>query len=268
MAIRQNAGASKSMYLEYSSTPGVLLISNEATRAIVTKARELVGEEAWKRGFDGFAGKTVARQVRKFFEENGIPSSTTLDGEITSAYYSEREHDNGLYQDIRVKFVDPDTKEGYLVTLPLYSGAAQMLIRKLANDTVTRGTYVKAFSVFPGQGREDQATNRTYYDSTVQLKGEDGEIKQAGGIFEDAVDAVNSKIEAAKAAGLKDRQVLRTVRSNAVIEFYKEILQNQIEPKFKLEDEEKADDEQVGRRVEQPRAPAGGFDEMDDDIPF
>ncbi|WP_396334136.1 hypothetical protein [Burkholderia anthina] len=268
MAIQQNSGASKSIYLEYSSTPGVLLISNEANRAIITKARELVGEESWKRGFDGLAGKTVARQVRKFLEENGIPSSTTLDGEIVSAYYSEREHDNGAYQDIRVKFVDPDTKEGYLVTLPLYSGAAQMLIRKLANDTVTRGTIIKAFSVFPGQGREDQASGRVYFDSTVQLKGKDGEIKQADGIFEDAVDAVKAKVEAAKAAGFKDKKMLSTARTNAVIEFYKEILQNEIEPKFKLEDEDEADDEQVGRRVEQPRAPAGGFDQMDDDIPF
>ncbi|WP_420213365.1 hypothetical protein ACN8ZM_39790 (plasmid) [Burkholderia aenigmatica] len=266
MAIRQNAGASKSIYLEYSSTPGVLLISNEANRAIITKARELVGEESWKRGFDGLAGKTVSREVRKFLEENGIPSSTTLDGEITSVYYSEREHANGSYQDIRVKLVDPDTKEGYLVTLPLYSGAAQMLIRKLANDTVTRNTIIKAFSVFPGQGREDQATERVYFDSTVQLKGEDGEIKQADGIFEAGVDAVNSKVEAAKAAGFKDRKMLGTVRSNAVIEFYKGILQNVIEPKFKIDDE--PHDEPAGRRVEQPRGPAGGFDQMDDDFPY
>ncbi|WP_175761986.1 MULTISPECIES: hypothetical protein [Burkholderia] len=264
MAIQQNGGASKSIYLEYSSTPGVLLISNEANRAIVTKARELVGEDSWKRGFDGLTGKTIARQVRKFLEENGIPSSTTLDGEIVSAYYSEREHDNGTYQDIRVKFVDRDTKEGYLVTLPLYSHAAQMLIRKLANDTVTRGTIIKAFSVFPGTGREDTATGRVYYDSTVQLKGEGGEIKQADGIFEGGVEAVKSKVEAAKKAGFDDNKMLATVRSKAVTEYYKGILQTLIEPKFKVEDESR--DEPVGGRVEQPAGDR--YDEMDERIPF
>ncbi|MBW5284112.1 hypothetical protein [Burkholderia gladioli] len=264
MAIKQTNGGSNTIYFEYSSTPGVLVASNEATRKVIVESRKLVGDDAWKRGFDGLAGNSVARQVRKFLSENGIPPNTELDGELVAAYYSEREHDNGVYQDIRFKLVDKENGEGYLVTLPIASSAGQLLIRKLANDAVTRGTKISKFSVFPGNGRKDEATNRVYFDHSVQLKGEDGqEIKQAEGVFNEGIAAVKARTDALKATGFDDREVLNKARNKAIVEFYKGILVSIIEPKFPREVQgESGSDEPVGRPV------SNHSEDPDSDIPF
>ncbi|PEH40475.1 hypothetical protein CRM94_17330 [Burkholderia gladioli] len=263
MAIKQTNSSSNTIYLEYSSTPGVLVVSNEATRKVLAEARKLVGEDAWKRGFDGLSGKSVAGQVRKFLGENGIPSSTVLDGELIAAYYSEREHANGVYQDIRLKLVDKENGEGYLVTLPLASSAGQLLVRKLANDIVARGTRISKFSVFPGNGRKDENTNRVYFDHSVQLKGDDElEIKQAEGVFNDGIAAVKAKLKTLEDAGFNDRDVLNKARAKAIVEFYKGVLVSIIEPKFPRESQGESDEP-----VSQPVS-NHSYDEMDDSIPF
>lgn len=236
MAIKHTNGNAKTIYLEYSSTAGMLLVSNDANREVLKRARELVGEEAWKRGFDGPRGKTVSAQVREFLDKNDI-RSVTLDGELVAAYYSEREHSNGVYQDIRMMLVDRESGEGYLVTLPLASSAGQMLVRKLANDVVGRGTRISAFSAFPGNGRKDEKTDRIYFDSSVMLKDAEGEeIKQAGGIFDAGIADVKAKMTALEQSGITDRKVLNSARASATVSFYREILVSSIKPKFPSED--------------------------------
>jgi hypothetical protein len=269
MAIKQTNGNSNTVYLEYSPTPGVLVISNEANRGILKEARELVGEDNWKGGFDGIGGSSNTSKARKFLAENGLPASTVLDGEIVAAYYSERQHEKGVYQDVRMKLLDQESGEGYLVTLPLQSTAGQMLIRKLANDAVERGVEISAFSVFPGTGRKDEASGRTFYDSAVQLKDAEGnEIKQALGIFEAAIEHVKAKMAVLRDSGVDDREVMSKARLSAMRNFYKEILVSKIEPKFPRENRSGENDEPVSRPVANPPATGGGFDEADDGVPF
>ena len=194
MAIQENNGGSNTVYFEYSPTPGLLVRSNEATRELLSKARQEAGEDAWKRGYDGLTSKSVASVARRFLRENGVSIGIKLSGAIDSVYYSERAHANGLYQDVRVKLYDEDAQEGYLVTLSVSSSAGQALIRKLANDVIEPGTVISAFSVFPGTARK--VGDREFFNHAVELKDEHGEeIKQAPGIFEEAVALAKAKVD-------------------------------------------------------------------------
>ncbi|QMI49992.1 hypothetical protein MBR110_29800 (plasmid) [Burkholderia sp. MBR-1] len=259
MAITKGNAGARSAYFEYSSTPGLLIQSNEANRALLIEARQLVGEDNWKKGFDGFGPKSNATKVRKFLAENDVPTKLSLSGELVSVYYSERDHQTGKHQDVRFKIVDKEAGESYLVTLPIESTAGQALIRKFANDSVVPGVVISAFSVFPTGPRK--VDDREYFDHAVQLKGATEEIKQAEGLFEAAIEAASAQVEVLKNARVTDKEIINKARRGTMRDFYVDILRTKIEPRFADDSKEQHDDTPTGKPVTEP---AGG----DDGDPF
>ncbi|WP_321967043.1 hypothetical protein [Burkholderia cepacia] len=256
MARTSNNGGNRSVFFSFNPVLGWLYESSAENDAKLAEIRAKFDPDEWKKGFTGNSGLTA--DARKAARELGLKDER-LSGDIVAAYYSEGKDEQRkiVFPRIRVKIVDAEADESYLVTLPLTRRNGQMLVQKLIAVEPGEHVTLTAFSTLSDNG---------YANDTVSLKDGNGkEIKGPEGLFKQANDVANDKVAKLDSEDKEDREIVGRTRSKAFFSFHKKLLDEQVAPKFEAygKTDTAADD-----KAASSGAPAGGFDSMDDEIPF
>lgn len=264
---REQINGRSALCFGYNPVTGWLIESTPENTAILREVREGFDQDEWKRGFTGNTGLTA--EARKALAARGVKSEA-LSGEIVAAYYAEqRDEARGqTYHTLRVKLVD--NNEAYLVSLGLGTGPGQMLVQKLLS--VEPGERVR-LTVFG-------TVANGYANHAVSLKDADGnEIRGPGGLFREAETLVQQKIAVLAQQGLDSREVTGQARAQVKREFHQELLEGRIQPVFDAWNEARNEARKNGTALSggEPVAATqtgseyggdGGFEEMEDDVPF
>ena len=213
----------KSLIL-YSTIVGGFFAQSDELAAAIDRARARVGDDVWKRGFSGSDsyGATVAANWD--LNEAGI-KPVTFEGELTHVGFVENSDASGnKYPKLRIGVQSMDDQ--FLLSLDMKGDVAQRLVVKL--DNCNPGDYVR-ISAWPTVVERD---GRQYVNHAASIKDSDGKEVPANSGFSASVKSQTEKVESAlQAAGITDKRVVSTAKTNKRIEAHKELLL-QIQTRF------------------------------------
>jgi len=192
-----------------------LLVNDENTDRALQKAKEEVGDAAWKQGHS----KETEKVVREALKQEGVRYETEITGKLAGVELATTEANGAEFQKLRVKL--DNGKDRAVLTADLSSEFAQRLITKLEaaqpGQTVTIGGFAEAV----------ERDGKSFVNHVATLKDEHKqEIKAVPGHFEKSREAIDKAQAGLRAAGLdKDKATMSKVAKSAREQYFAEVVQ-------------------------------------------
>ena len=206
----------KSLIL-YSTIVGAFYAQSEALDAAVLKARNHVGDDIWKRGYSGSDPTGATVSAKWYLSQAGI-EPVTFDGVLSHIGYVENKDASGnSYPKLRIGVQNLDDQ--FLMSLDLKSDVAQRLLVKLTNCSLD--DYIQ-ISAWPTVVERD---GRKFINHAASIKDADGKEVPADSQFSASVKAKTDAVATAlMAAGISDKRVVSTAKTNKRVEEHKQLL--------------------------------------------
>jgi hypothetical protein len=192
-----------------------LLVNDEATDRALQKARDEVGDAAWKQGHS----KETEKVVREELKREGVRYETEITGKLAGVELATTEANGAEFQKLRVKL--DNGQDRVVLTADLSSEFAQRLIAKLEaaepGQTVTIGGFAESV----------ERDGKSFVNHVATLKDEQKqEIKAVPGHFEKSREAIDKAQAGLRAAGLdKDKATMSKVAKSAREQYFAEVVQ-------------------------------------------
>lgn len=254
--------------IRYSSFFGGLYLSTPESEALIAEGKALVGETEVRKGYTGRSGSTA--KALAAIRPKGFELIQNLNGQLNSIFVRDVTTPQGPVPYANIGFSDESGR--YYISAPIGVSGVQMLIRKLMNATPGVNTDVNLFASY------DKSENPAYAGRFFSSHG--ASLKQGGTQVPAASAAelqaiVEKQLQALKDANMSDSTVINAARSKAGVQYHLGLM-TQLSAKFdayweanKGTDNAPAAATSTEAAADVAKAaPAAGFDDFEDDIPF
>lgn len=262
MAFNTQSNNSGSVYnFAYSAFLGGVYLASPENEAVIADAKKQVGEAEVKKGFTGNTGATA--QARKFLRDKGVTFGS-ISGKLVHANLRKTDKDGRNFVYVNVCVRDADGL--YCLAVPAGHESAHLLTRKLANAKFGEETTINLFALYEKSQNPDYP-DRMFAKHIASVKQNGDEVT---GVSPSPIKPlVDAQLDKLKESGIDDKEVLQKARSGVVNQFHFGIWTD-IDAHVASYKASRGDNEAPGSTGSVPPAAAapGGFDDMDDDVPF
>lgn len=217
MTIQSTQSNTSVVNLRYSAFLAMLYVSTPESENFVKEAKALVGEAEVKRGYQGNKGDSSSAKAINYLRDKGVAPVKVI-GTLSSARTIDREIDGRItpYLNVGLKYEE----SRYYLSIDLTQGAAQMLVRKLANAEIGVTTEINLFASY---GQRPGAA-RAYADHGASLKQGGIEIKSVNPM-DLLVPRINADVNKLEQAGISvDKETLATRRAKIELDYHYELM--------------------------------------------
>lgn len=213
----------KATLVIFSPVLGQFLVKNPYSDAALLKARSIVGDVEWKKGYT----PEKSQQVEQLLCDAGV-HPIVVTGDLKRAYHDQTNDSQGnTYQKVRIILEDPI--ETLMISMEATAEIASIAIQQLFNTQPGETLTFKTSQEKAVRG------GRTFYNHRIKMVRADGTfvpaIVGAWKKAQDQADAATAQLRSANLPSL--RTAINKVASDSKMEFHLDILRNEIEPRFK-----------------------------------
>lgn len=247
MGIKQSSGA-QTTFVSYSNFLGGFYIEDKRTKDLLAQAKDIAGgQEQVLKGFVGKGADTASGKARNLLAENKVPFGFHVEGNLSLVQFKEIDGANSTkvpYLKIFLQDTDSEgNKESFIISVDMKTQLAGKLIQKLEYAAPGERIDVSAWADYAPSEKD----GRSYAEHNASIKRGGQEIKVPEGVkhYENIKVRVEDRFARLEKAGFSrtdpnNKETFAKQRQASTLDYFKDILENKIAPKFKTTDAAKA----------------------------
>ena len=241
MGIKFHDDNVRKIFVGYSSFIGSLFIDNDANRKLITKAKEHAGgDDVAKKGFVGFDANSASGKARNFLKDNDVPLGFKVEGNLRSVHISEvSDAARGLKLNYLKVLLEDKQDDGVVEKIMLSVNMNQELAEKMIQklNVAKPGEHIE-LSAWAEYGPSEKDPSKSYAGHNTSIKQNGEELKVPADVkhYDKVKELVEAKFAKLNDAGFNkeaDKDMFSKTRQSTTADYYKRIVVESIEPRFK-----------------------------------